>query len=140
MKIFNVYLDSDVLVSSCLSTTGAANLLLHQNSLVKFYTNIQEKELKIVFERLSIPQTKLTKTLQKCTLVTLDSPHLNSYSKYTLDPSDRHIIAGAVSSGTKFLISYNLKHFRIEAIKRNFNISILTPAQFLQFLRSAGQI
>lgn len=140
MKSFNVYLDSDVLVSSCLSGTGAANLLLNKDNLVKFYTNIQESELKIVFERLAIPPAKLTETLQKCTLVTLKSPNLSLYSKYTLDPNDRHIIAGADSSGTKFLISYNLKHFRIETIKRDFNINTLTPAQFLQFLRSTGQL
>jgi len=140
MKSFTAYLDSDVLVSSCLSSTGAANLLLHRDNLIKFYTNIQENELKIVFERLSVPSIKLSEVLEKCTLVTLKSPNLNLYSKYTIDPNDRHIIAGAVASGTKFLISYNLKHFKIESLKRDFNINTLTPAQFLQFLRSTGQI
>ena len=140
MKTFNVYLDSDVLVSSCLSGTGAANLLLNTSTLVKFYTNIQENELKIVFERLSIAPTKLSQVLNKCNLIILKSTNLSLYSKYTLDPNDRHIIAGAVSSGTKFLISYNLKHFQIEAIKRDLNLIVLTPAHFLQFLRSTGQI
>lgn len=137
MKTFGVYLDSDVIVSSCLSSTGAAYLLLNQESLTKLYSNIQEDELKLVFERLNIASSKLHETLKKCTLVHHKSPDLDLYSKYTLDIHDRHIIAGAVTSKAKFLITYNLKHFYVDAIKRDFNITILTPAQFLQFLRSA---
>ena len=140
MKTFTAYLDSDVIVSSCLSTTGAANLLINQKTLVKFYTNVQKQELEIVFERLSITPSKLSQTLEKCTLVTLKSPNLDSFSKYTTDPNDRHIIAGAVVSGSKFLISYNLKHFHLESLKRDFNLNTLTPAQFLQFLRSTKSL
>ncbi|KKT29286.1 MAG: hypothetical protein UW16_C0031G0008 [Microgenomates group bacterium GW2011_GWC1_44_10] len=140
MKPFNVYLDSDVLVSSYLSFTGAASLLLNQDNLVKFYTNIQENELKIVFERLSIEPIQLFQTLKKCTRITLKSLNLDLYSKYTIDQNDRHIIAGAVASDSKYLISYNLKHFRLETIKRDFSINTLSPAQFLQFLRSTKQI
>ena len=135
MKTLNVYLDSDVLVSSCLSSTGAANLLLNINTLVKFYSNIQKNELKIVFERLSIQPIKLSQALKKCTIITLKSPHFASYSKYTTDVNDRHIIAGAVTSGTKFLISYNLKHFQVESLKRDFGLITFTPAQFLQYAR-----
>ncbi len=140
MKPLSVFLDSDVIVSSCLSATGAANLLLNQDTLIKFYTNIQVKELQIVFDRLSINSTKLTETLQKCVQVELKSPNLNLYSSHTTDLNDRHIVAGAVVSHTKFLISYNIKHFQAEAIKRDFGINTLTPAQFLQFLRSTGKI
>lgn len=140
MKAFKVFLDSDVIVSSCLSITGAAHLLLNQNRLVKFYTNLQKNELKIVFNRLSIAPAKLSQVLKKCTLITIKSPNLNLYSKHTIDPNDRHIIAGAVASGSIFLITYNLKHFRLESLKRDFGLNTLTPAQFLQFLRSTGQI
>lgn len=140
MKPLSVFLDSDVLVSSCLSDTGAASLLLNQDTLIKFYTNIQEKELQIVFKRLSISPTKLSETLQKCALIDLKSPNLNLYSTHTTDLNDRHIVAGAVASNTRCLISYNIKHFQIETIKRDFGINTLTPAQFLQFLRSTGKI
>lgn len=140
MKTFDVYLDSDVIISSCISSTGAANLLSNQRSLTKFYTNLQANELKVVFKRLSIDPLKLSEALKRYTLVPLKSPNLDLYSKYTPDPNDRHIIAGAVASKANFLISYNLKHFKIEALKRDFNINTLTPAQFLQFLRSTGQI
>ncbi len=138
-KILDIYLDSDVIVSSCLSSTGAAYFLLNQDHLVKFYTDLQEKELKVVFERLNITLSKLFQALKKCTLIPLKSPQLDLYSKYTSDPNDRHIIAGAVASRTRFLVSYNLKHFQIEAIKRDFDITVLTPAHFLQFLRSLKQ-
>jgi len=140
MKTFDVYLDSDVIISSCLSSTGAAYLLLEKDNLVKFYTDIQKYELKTVINRLNIAPEILHQTLKKCTLIPLKSPNLDLFSKHTLDTHDRHIIAGAVASKAKFLISYNLKHFYIDTIKRDLNITILTPAQFLQFLRSLKQL
>lgn len=140
MKTFDVYLDSDVIISSCLSSTGAAHLLLEKDNLIKFYTDIQENEIKTVIDRLNITPKTLHQTLKKCTLIHLKSPNLDLYSKYTLDIYDRHIIAGVVTSKAKFLISYNLKHFYIDTIKRDLNITILTPAQFLQFLRSLKQL
>lgn len=140
MKSFDVYLDSDVIVSSCLSSVGAAYLLLEKENLVRFYTDIQKNELRIVIDRLNIAPKILHQTLKKCTLVPLKSPHLDLFSKYTLDVYDRHIIAGVVASKAKYLITYNLKHFRIDAIKRDLNITVLSPAQFLQFLRSLKQL
>lgn len=140
MKAFKVFLDSDVIVSSCLSITGAAYLLLNKKTLTKIYTNAQKQELEIVFKRLSIESSKLTEALKKCSSISLNLSTLKDYSKYTTDLNDRHIIAGAVASESIFLITYNLKHFQLESLKRDFGLNTLTPAQLFQFLRSIGQL
>jgi len=58
------------------------------------------------------------------------------YGGYVSDIKDIHIVAGAVISKADFLISYNLKHYHQDKIKQDFKIILLTPARFLQYLRS----
>lgn len=58
------------------------------------------------------------------------------YAKYVNDPTDAHIVAGAVNSKSRFLTTYNLKDFKIELIKREFDIIVLSPGTLLQYLRS----
>lgn len=58
------------------------------------------------------------------------------YREYVTDINDAHIVAGAHVAKVGFLITYNLKHFRIEKIKNDFAILVMTPALFLQYLRS----
>ncbi len=58
------------------------------------------------------------------------------FGDYTSDINDAHIVVGAKKARTRFLISYNLKHYKIEKIKQDLNIIIVTPAKLLQYLRS----
>jgi len=58
------------------------------------------------------------------------------YDMYVLDRNDAHIVAGAHGAHTKYLISYNLKHFKKDKIKDKLDILIVSPALFLQYLRS----
>lgn len=58
------------------------------------------------------------------------------FKDYTWDPDDAHIVAGAAEAKTKFLLTYNIRHFNIQKIKEDFDITVLTPAQYLQYLRS----
>lgn len=133
-----IFLDSDVIISSLISSTGAASLLCGLN-LSLHITNISQKELQIVIERLNLDKNKFEELIQNLSIVTINN-HLNQikeeFAKYTTDENDAHIIAGATAAKAKFLITYNLKHYEIENIKRNLNIIILTPAQLLQYLRS----
>jgi predicted nucleic acid-binding protein len=134
-----VYLDSDVIVSSLLSNTGAAYFLLHQSQQDLYISNYSKKELELVVNRLEISKNDLDQLIQTLSLVKLDQSIdeiKEQYKNYVVDPADAHIIAGAVAAGPRFLITYNLKHYRVELIKRDFNILILTPALFLQYLRS----
>ena len=61
---------------------------------------------------------------------------VKKYKEYVTDANDSHVIAGADISEVKYLISYNLKHFKRDAIKDDLDILVMTPALFLQYLRS----
>ena len=58
------------------------------------------------------------------------------YKDYVEDLNDAHIVAGAAESKAHFLITYNIRDFKIEKIKKDFDIIVLTPGMFLQYLRS----
>lgn len=136
-----VFVDSDVIISSLISSLGAAYFLLNQARGLKFFiSNISQKELIEVANRLKIDQVKLEKLFQKrfkkvFIKEKLEEIKLN-YSEHTIDPDDAHIIAGAKESKVGFLIFYNIRHFKTDKIKKDFNIAVMTPASFLQYLRS----
>lgn len=135
-----IFTDSDIVISSLISQTGASNLLLHHKNIVCYISSYSLAELIRVVKRLNIEEDKLkTLTYERLKMVTLKESIgkiKEKYREYTLDTNDAHIVAGAVMAKTEFLISYNIKHFKIEKIKRDFNIKVTTPANFLQYLRS----
>ena len=133
--IHNVFVDSDVIISSLISTNGAAHLLISHLNPQFYYSNIQTKELKVVCERLKIPQKNLEKILQHLSQINIHNDD-DCYFDFVHDPNDSHILAGAHQSSAKFLITYNQKDFRVEKIKLKFKIIVLTPALYLQYLRS----
>ncbi|MBU1322711.1 PIN domain-containing protein [Patescibacteria group bacterium] len=133
MRPIKVFLDSDVIISSLLSSAGAAYLLVNKKSVDKYISNLSVKEIKIVAKRLGIKSPAVNKLINHIKIVRLKKV---SGKNYVTDVNDSHIIAGAVTAKVRFLLSYNLKHFKIEKIKRDFNILVYRPAQFLQYLRS----
>lgn len=143
-KKFNnikIFIDSDVIISSLLSSTGASYQLLHYFKDIDKYISIYSKqELLIVIERMKIDQYKFQELLENSIKVidieeSIKDIKIN-YNKYTLDENDAHIVAGNRLSSVNFLVSYNTKHFREEQIKRDFNIIVITPGIFIQYLRS----
>ena len=141
MSLIRVFVDSDVIISSLISTSGAARFLLFgKRKLSLFISNISKEELETVATNLKINQQKLKNLIKtKFKVVRLGKkPETlkQKYKEYTTDPNDAHIVVGAVKSKANFLISYNIRHFKIDKIKQDFKILVLTPANFLQYLRS----
>lgn len=136
-----IFLDSDVVISSLISTLGAAYLLIHDTKdLELFISNLSLKELEEVVVRLNLDKNSLS-NLVKVNLRTLELETTNKalkerYKDYVLDPNDAHILAGAIKGKVRFLISYNIRHFKVDKIRRDFHIFILTPGHFVQYLRS----
>lgn len=136
-----IFVDSDVVISSLLSSKGAAFLLIQQLEDVKlFVSNLSQKELEIVATRLDISQGELTSLLEKRFNIielrlTADEAR-EEYKDYVSDIHDAHIVLGAKESKARFLITYNIKDYKLEKIKQNFNILVMTPGQLLQYLRS----
>lgn len=140
MKKVQVFVDSDVIISSLISHRGAAYLLLNSDKIEGVISNFSKKELKKVAEKLNIEQDKLNKLIaDRLKVVKLKSTISKiklEFEKYTNDLNDAHIVAGAKQAKTKFLITYNLKDYKKEDIKQDFGIMVITPAIFLQYLRA----
>lgn len=138
---FKVFVDSDVIISSLLSSSGAASFLLHRTNAMKPYiSNLSLQEIRIVVERLSIDSNKLASLLEgNLGIVQLQYTKKTvktAYGQYVLDENDAHIVAGAKEAKAKFLVSYNTKDFKVEKIKQDFAILLITPANLIQYLRS----
>lgn len=135
-----VYVDSDVVISSLISKIGAAHILLFDAPIVPILSDLSVRELERVAMELHIASNALKKLLKyKCTIVRLSEKieiSLKKYRAYCLDPNDAHVVAGAFLAKTPFLITYNMKHYKVEKIKQELGIIVLTPATFLQYLRS----
>jgi len=114
-------------------------MLVNESSLIKVVSNYSLTELKIVAERLHIPQARLDSVTESFTVTPLgsDSEQLEKdFRKFVTDPGDAHVIAGANKSGVRFLLTYNHKHFVVNSIKNDLGVIVLTPARFTQYWRS----
>ena len=137
MKIF---LDSDVIISSLISKKGAAYFIVNSSKNIKIISNYSTEEMTRVAKRGKIDEEKLSNLVkERLEIVKSDKSLKNikkEYKKYIKDENDAHIVAGANQSKAKILLTYNTKHFLKENIKKDLNISIMTPGKFLQYLRS----
>jgi len=140
MKKPRVYVDSDVIISSIISQSGAASFIFNLKTINLFASNYSKKETKAVAERLGLKETKVNDLFEKKLEIVSLGDSLEKikekFADYITDKNDAHIVAGAVKAKSGFLISYNLRHYKTDRIKTNFGIVILTPALFLQYLRS----
>ena len=134
-----IFLDSDVIISSLLSSSGASHFLIHQTQVKLLISSISHKELKVVIKRLNIEPSKLKDLInKKFEVLKINNSQEDIKQKYmdfVVDIGDAHIVAGANKGNSKYLITYNLKHFKKDKIKNELDISIMTPALFLQYLR-----
>lgn len=135
-----VFVDSDVVISSLISTTGAAHFLLNETDLEFFISNKSVEELVKVSEKLGLDQNKLKilikNRLKMVSLQETIATIKKDLAKFVTDSNDAHIVAGAKKAKARFLISYNIRHFKVDQVKAELNILITTPANFLQYLRS----
>ena len=135
-----VFVDSDVIISSLISQKGASFLLLSKKDQNYYISDFSKKELTIVSERLKIDKDELSFTIKnKLKIVTIkdDLDNIKArFGQHTRDPNDAHVVAGSVKAKAQFLLTYNLKDYKIDKIKKDFGIIVITPAKFLQYLRS----
>lgn len=138
--MLKIFVDSDVVISSLISQKGAAYFLIHKIRLDLFISNISFKELVIVADRLGLGREKLSNLVQnkfkQIQLKKIMDKLKKKLADYVLDINDVHIIAGAVEAKVKFLITYNTRHFKEDKIRQDFGITVITPANLIQYLRS----
>jgi len=136
-----VFVDSDVVISSLIPSTGAAFLLLNQTTDIELcISNKSKEELEKVVDRLGLSSIELKQLIQtRVTTIHLEKTLKEikkEFADHVLDIDDAHIVAGAKKAKVNFLISYKTKHFKADKIKDDFNIILTTPSNLLQYLRS----
>lgn len=133
-----VFVDTDVVISSLLSENGAAHFLLFFDQAVTNFwiSDYSQEEILEVGRRLKISLLKTKFLLARLSKTKVFSQMFENFIDYVNDGEDAHIVSGAKSAKAKFLITYNSKHYKIDKIKQDFGITVLTPATFLQWLRS----
>jgi|HubBroStandDraft_4_1064222.scaffolds.fasta_scaffold177425_2 putative PIN family toxin of toxin-antitoxin system len=141
LKPIRVFVDSDVIISSLISTSGAAFALLHDMQSVELYvSNSSILELEKVVKRLHLNSVKLHEAINtRLASIEIDTTYeevRSRFAEYVRDIDDAHIVAGAKEAQATFLVSYNIRHFEAERLEQNFQIILLTPGLFLQYLRS----
>jgi predicted nucleic acid-binding protein len=140
-KLIRVFVDSDVVISSLISTAGAAYTLLHNTKEVELYiSNFSTLELEKVVDRLQLDSEQLQKVIStRFASVKISQTYKKTqgqFAHYVRDVDDAHIVAGAKEAKVTFLVSYNIRHFESEKLRQDFQIILLTPGLFLQYLRS----
>ena len=136
-----VFVDSDVIISSLISLSGAAFLLLNKTKDVELYlSNFSVAELERVTERLGIKHEKLSSLIEAhLSYLEIEQSYetvQKQFADYVRDTHDAHVVAGAKHAKAAFLVSYNIRHFEAEKLKQDFRLILLTPGMFLQYLRS----
>ena len=137
-----IFVDSDVVLSSLLSPKGAAYFLLNEVGLEFAISNVSLLEIERGIVKLNLDKNQLRKLVKnRLKLIELrDSTKKikKSFKNYVFDEDDAHVVAGAKRTKAKVILTYNLKHFNKQKIKDDLGIVVLTPAQYLQHLRSLG--
>lgn len=135
-----VFIDSDVVISSLLSQTGASNLIVNNADLRSFISNFSHEELNRTVDKLGIDKNKLERILKtrlKIIKIKLDKEKiLDRFASYTNDIKDAYIVAGAKAAQAKFLVTFNTKDYKIEKIQQDFGLRVILPGELLQYLRS----
>jgi len=139
-----IFPDTDVLIPSLISKSGAAHFIVNELKVSKLTTQYSVDEMKAVVKRLKLSKKNTENIFAKGFETTKLSDSLSalakSYEGYLLDKYDSHILAGAVVGKADFLLTYNLKHFKSDVIRKDFKLIVMCPGDFMQFIRSNYEV
>ena len=140
-----VFFDSSVLFSAIYSQTGGSHKLLElvrKGDLEGFTSQTVIDELKDNLYKFS-PKTKveINSFIKESKLIVREriaqdeiKPHLK-----TVEKKDAHVLAGAISTGCKYLVTLDKKHLNNpEVIQRVGQFVILAPKELLRKLGRNG--
>lgn len=139
MDKIKVFLDSDVIISSLLSKTGASYEILKNPQITKVVSETIKAEVNDVARRLNIifSNENIFRKMEVISLKLDKARLVKTYLPYVLDEEDSHVVAGVVNSKSRFLLTHNIKHYQVEKMKRDLEIITMKPGIFLQYLRSS---
>lgn len=109
-------------------------LLGSQHKAKMVISDVSREESLEVGKRLDLDMDKLDRLMDSLKMIKLRERE--KYRVYVRDLGDAHIVAGADQSKSRFLLTYNLRHYDVEKVKRELGILVVSPGTFLQYLRS----
>lgn len=136
-----------MILSGLASPFGGSGKILEAGRLRKFNLLVSDLILTEVENHLSkikVDPALLEDLIVGGTIRRVKTPPLEfilRFSSLTSDPDDVHVLAGAVISGSDFLISLDKKHILTRRVKRFLKpIRVFSPKQFWQTLYQAAKL
>jgi len=139
MDQFKIVMDTSVLFAGLYSSRGASYQLLRLLDDRKIITVISTS---LLFEYEDILRRKQKKLNLKETEIEIILDNLCALSKfqkiyylwrpYLKDPKDDHVLEVAVASGTRIIVTHNLKDF---VGVEKFRIQAMSPGHFLEVIK-----
>ncbi|MBU2591835.1 MAG: PIN domain-containing protein [Patescibacteria group bacterium] len=142
MAKIQVFIDTDVIISSLSSRTGASFAVINNSRIKKIISKTVRKEVVEVTARLSVEKKKTQIIFKKINTISSNLSKkeiLEDYGKYVSDQEDSHVVAGADRPKSRFLLTHNIKHYKVNKINSGLGIIVLKPGNLLQYLRSLGK-
>jgi len=144
MGKIQVFLDTDVVISALLSKKGASYQLVSNPKLVKIVSKSVGDEILEVAKRLGIKKQRvqgLVKSIKTISLSLTKKEILTTYRDFVHDETDAHVVAGASKERlVGFLLTHNLRHYKVDMIKTKLGILVIKPGNFLQYFRSQEKL
>ena len=137
MEKIQIFLDTDVIISSFIPNHGASFEVVNNLKINKIISKTIENEINEVVNKLQIRKNlKIMSDFKTVSVGLTKDKLLEKYTKYVSDETDSHVVAGANISKSQFLLTFNIKHYKVIKIKNDLGIIVLKPGNFLQYLRS----
>lgn len=136
MRVFQIVIDTNVVVSALRSKRGASHKLLTLLGPRKFEVNVSvplileyEKGAKRSLCEIGLSGKDIDDILDYVCAAARHRKIFYLWRPYLRDPKDDMVLELAVSAGCDFIVTYNKKDF--EGSNR-FGIKIITPQEFLK--------
>lgn len=137
-----VFLDSSVILSGLSSHTGGSRKLFDaaNSKKLKLLTSVSVlEEVAKHLDKIRIEERHLKQLLSGKTIRVVANPKeqiIEKFHRVTPDPDDAHVLAGAVISGARFLLSLDKKHILTPRVKKALSpILVQSPKEFWYWLQ-----
>ncbi|HEY4663148.1 MAG TPA: PIN domain-containing protein [Candidatus Humimicrobiaceae bacterium] len=143
-----VFLDASVFIAVAGSESGGSSIILEVCKGIKFSAVTSRRILLEAQKniRKKLPSEALLhfyKEIANLSPEIIKPPAEKRLSQYNdiIAFKDRHVLVSALEGKATFLITLDRKHFQTEAIRKaNLLITIMTPKEFLEFVKKYTEL
>jgi predicted nucleic acid-binding protein len=134
--IYQIVMDTSVLVAALRSRRGASHRLLTLLDTGQFELNVSiplvleyEDVARRLLGEISLTETDINDILDYICRVANHRKVFYLWRPFLSDPDDDMVLELAVTAGCDFIVTHNRRHFRGA---EEFGVSVVTPGDFLQ--------